>query len=406
MTDIQARIEAATWLRRDSLKQLMAALDPQRGLCRYVGGVVRDTLRGSTVNDIDMATILKPEEVMHRLKSYGIKVVPTGIDHGTVTAVLPDGYVEITTLRRDVSTDGRRATVAFSDDWREDAARRDFTINALYLDPHSHEVYDYFGGQDDLARGVVRFIGSAEERIREDYLRILRFFRFTARFAEGEADKAALEACASQAAGLKSLSRERIASEILALLSLEKPAHATSMMFDIDIWNEIIPEAQAERQNQLSRLIAREQRYDVTPFALSRLLCLLPEDARLADKVASRLRFSNKMRKQIKALLSRHDVTRANARALAYRFGEEIAVQKLLLFAGDSEAGPALDMLADWERPEFCISGRHIIAAGVPAGPEVSSALQEIEEQWIAEGFPSGARQTEICNKISQSYMT
>ncbi|WP_164116579.1 CCA tRNA nucleotidyltransferase [Sphingorhabdus sp. Alg239-R122] len=406
MTDVQARIEAARWLRRDSLKQLVAALDPQRGLCRYVGGVVRDTLRGSAVNDIDMATILKPEEVMKRLKSHEIKVVPTGIDHGTVTAVLPDGHVEITTLRRDVSTDGRRATVAFSDDWREDAARRDFTINALYLDPHSHEVHDYFDGQDDLAKGMVRFIGSAEERICEDYLRILRFFRFTARFAKGEPDKTALEACANQAAGLKSLSRERIASEILALLSLENPAHATGMMFDINIWNEIIPETQAERQSQLFRLIAREQQHNVAPFAPSRLLCLLPEDARLVDKIASRLRFSNKMRKKISALLSRHDATQANARALAYRFGEEIAVQKLLLSADNNEIDPALDMLVGWERPEFHVSGRHIVAAGVPAGPDVSSALQEIEEQWIAEGFPPGDRQAEICDTVSQSYTT
>lgn len=177
-----AYLPDADWRHRPGLDGLLAALGAEQGLARYVGGAVRDGLLGLPVNDLDIATALEPQEVMERLKAAGIKAVPTGIDHGTITAVIGGWPVEITTLRRDVSTDGRRATIAYTTDWREDAARRDFTINALYADPHTHEVTDFFGGVDDLAAGRVRFIGSAAERIAEDHLRILRYFRFLARF--------------------------------------------------------------------------------------------------------------------------------------------------------------------------------------------------------------------------------
>ena len=188
---------------------------------RLIGGVVRDTLLGAPVSDIDMATRLTPDEVMARLAAAHIKSVPTGIAHGTVTAVMPDGPVEITTLRRDVTTDGRRATVAFTDDWREDAARRDFTINALSANPDTGQVFDYFGGREDLASGHVRFIGEPLQRIAEDHLRILRFFRFFARFGQGEPDSAAYDACAARANDLKA-ARDALADGQPRLISVPR----------------------------------------------------------------------------------------------------------------------------------------------------------------------------------------
>ncbi len=197
------KLSSADWTTRDDIAALIAALGP--GNARYVGGAVRDTFLGIAVKDVDIATPLVPDEVIARLNAAGIRNVPTGIEHGTITAVLPFGPVEITTLRHDVSTDGRRATVAFATDWQEDAARRDFTINALYADPVTLEIADYFGGLDDLAVRRVRFIGDARSRIREDHLRILRYFRFQARFGSQPADLEAEQSCAELAATLKGL---------------------------------------------------------------------------------------------------------------------------------------------------------------------------------------------------------
>ena len=207
MTDF---LTPAGWIQRPDLAALVAALGP--GNARYVGGAVRDTLLGLPVADIDMATVLRPEEVIARCHAAEIKTVPTGLAHGTVTAVLAGGPVEITTLRHDIATNGRHAEVAFGAGWREDSARRDFTINALYADPVTHEISDYFGGLDDLALRRVRFIGDAEARIREDHLRILRYFRFQARFGSYPAEEMSEHACAKCAAMLMGLSRERIGS--------------------------------------------------------------------------------------------------------------------------------------------------------------------------------------------------
>jgi len=405
MPDIHPLIASADWLKRKDLQALIAALDPEGGQCRYVGGVVRDTLRGATVNDIDMATKLLPQTVMERLKAHDIRAVPTGLDHGTVTAVLDSGHVEITTLRRDVSTDGRRATVAFSDDWKEDAARRDFTINALYLDPHTLEVHDYFGGQNDLANGIVRFIGSAQQRICEDYLRILRYFRFYARFGSGAPDAEALKACAAHKAGLKSLSRERVANEILALLQLPDPLQSADLMFNAGIWQVIIPEIDHGNLGQLKKVIAREQLLNLPAKSLTRFLSLLPKDAKIADKVSAKLRFSNAMRKDIQKIIQHLNIGHNSARAAAYKIGHDLATQAILLGADGDAFMPALEQIEDWIAPEFIISGKDIIAAGVTAGPSVSKALQEIEEAWIAQGFPDADVQKKICNTVSKSYI-
>ncbi|HEV7234450.1 MAG TPA: CCA tRNA nucleotidyltransferase, partial [Sphingorhabdus sp.] len=226
----EARLPDAEWRNADGLKRVVAALRDDHGGPRFVGGAVRDSLLGLEVSDVDLATTLLPQEVIDRLDAARIKAIPTGLDHGTVTAVADGRNYEVTTLRRDVATDGRRATVAFSTDWGEDAVRRDFTVNALYADPATGEIYDYFGGIGDLHAGIIRFIGDADLRIAEDYLRILRFFRFLARYGHGEVDASSLAACASGAHGLTALSRERIAQELTKLLILPNPVAALGLM--------------------------------------------------------------------------------------------------------------------------------------------------------------------------------
>src|SRR3954464_10563911 len=232
----------APWRSRPGMKRLLGALGAEAGETRYVGGCVRDTLLGLEVNDVDLATRLTPENVIARLGKAGIKAVPTGLAHGTITAVIGGAPVEVTTLRRDVATDGRRATIAYTGDWREDAARRDFTINALLADPRTGEIFDFFGGQEDLQVGLVRFIGEPLNRIAEDHLRILRFFRFHARFGAGQPDPAALDACAARADDLMALSRERIADELTKLLALPDPAGAVRLMIERDILKPVLPE--------------------------------------------------------------------------------------------------------------------------------------------------------------------
>ncbi len=235
-------LDAARWRKKRGMKRLLAALGADEGLTRYVGGAVRDDLLDLPVSDIDLATRIPPLEVMERLEKAKIKAVPTGIDHGTVTAVSDGHPFEITTLRRDVSTDGRRATVAFTDDWQEDAARRDFTINALSADPRTGELFDYFGGLADLEQRHIRFIGDPLQRIAEDHLRILRFFRFHARFGAGPPDAAALEACTARANDLMALSRERIADELLKLLGMPDPSSTVAIMLEHAILRPVLPE--------------------------------------------------------------------------------------------------------------------------------------------------------------------
>ncbi len=375
---LSACLPAAEWTQRGDLAALITALG--KGNARYVGGAVRDTLLGLPVKDIDLATTLDPREAMRRVKAAGIKCVPTGIDHGTVTALLAGGPVEITTLRRDVATDGRRATVAFSDDWREDAARRDFTINALYADPASGELSDWFGGLDDLTARRVRFIGDARERIREDHLRILRYFRFQARFGSQPADIEAESACAELAPMLKGLSRERIGMETMNLLALPGPAPTFMRMAELGVIAVILPEAVPAA---LAALVEQERRQAVAPDPLRRLAALLPAEPALADQVAARLRLSGARKKRLVLAVER---TLGDPRALAYRHGRDVALDRLLI------AGADIAPLEGWEIPTFPLKGGEVVARGVKAGPQVAHMLHTIEAAWIAEGFPNRAR--------------
>lgn len=381
---MSARLPPAPWTQRADLAALVATLDPEgRDLCRYVGGAVRDTWLGVPVKDVDMATRLLPGQTMERLAAAGVKALPTGIAHGTVTAVLPGGLVEITTLRRDVETDGRHATVAFAQDWREDAARRDFTINALYADPRTLEIADFFDGLADLAARRVRFIGDAEQRIREDYLRALRYFRFHARFGSLPADAPSEQAIAALAPGLKGLSRERIAAELLGLLALPDPAATVARMAQLGVLAQVLPEADPAA---LPPLIAAERREQAAPDALRRLAALLPADPPLVDTVAARLRLSTAQRKRLAAVAGRAGASEgADARALAYRLGRAEAIDRLLI------AGRSTAPLAGWDIPRLPLKGGDIVARGITAGPAVARILRAVEDGWIAAGFDDAA---------------
>ena len=377
-------LDAPKWRKKRGVKRLLAALGAEEGLTRYVGGAVRDELLGLPVNDVDLATRIPPDEVIRRLEKAKIKAVPTGIDHGTVTAV-SDGHVfEVTTLRRDVSTDGRRATVAFTDDWKEDAARRDFTINALSADPLTGELFDYFGGLEDIETRHIRFIGDPLQRIAEDHLRILRFFRFHARFDAGEPDGPALDACTARANDLMALSRERIADELLKLLGLPDPSGTVVIMLDRSILKPVLPEVGEERLGELKALIAAEREAGITEDPLRRLASLLPGDAEVAGDIAGRLRLSNKARKRLACAAGR-SVTGV-PEAMAYRLGIECAVDRLLLAGRPADAR----RIGEWHRPRLPVSGGMLIKRGLAEGPVVARTLKSIEDRWIEAGFPTG----------------
>lgn len=381
-------LPAAPWRNLEGLDTLLAALGVEQGLIRFVGGAVRDTLLGLPVKDVDCATALLPEESSRRIHAAGFKALPTGIAHGTVTALLPSAHIEVTTLRRDVETDGRRATVAFTDQWREDAARRDFTINAMSADPLTGEIHDYFGGIADLDRGLVRFIGDPLKRIAEDHLRILRLFRFHARFGRGAPDAEALAACVARANDLMALSRERIADELLKLLASADPAGTVGLMIDTGIFRPIIPEIDRDGAERLARLVAREAVAGIASDPLRRLGALLPSDSDTAVAIGRRLKLS---KAAIRRLHQGASGEAGPARALAYRFGPDIAADLLLRGEGLAES-LGLDDLKDWERPRLPIGGGDLITSGLHAGPIVAATLQAIERRWIDEGFPDARR--------------
>ena len=388
-----ARLPDAVWQHAEGLKKLLAALDDAHGGPRYVGGAVRDTLLGLPVTDVDIATALLPNEVINRLEVCEIKAIPTGIEHGTVTAAVDGKNYEITTLRRDVATDGRRATVAFATDWQEDAARRDFTINALYADPKNGEVFDYFDGISDLEARRLRFIGDANQRIAEDYLRILRYFRFLARYGGGQIDADAIQACANGAHGLTALSRERIAQELTRILGLKDPVASVTLMIANGIFTPFLPELSASAANDLLRLVKREAQCAQPVSLATRFLALLTRDIVAVDKVAARLKLSNKMREGFAQRLRADAPTPTNIRAIAYRADIDTARDAAMLYASDTELPECLARLEQWNVPTLSIKGGELIAMGLPAGPLVAKTLQAIEAAWIQEGFPDAARQ-------------
>jgi poly(A) polymerase len=347
---------------------------------RFVGGAVRDALLGRPVADIDVATTLSPEAVIERLGKAGITTVPTGLGHGTVSARLPHRSIEITTLRRDVETDGRHARVALIDDWNEDARRRDFTINALYLD-QAGKLYDPVGGLTDLRAGRVRFIGNAEARIGEDALRLLRFYRFFAHYGKGKADSDARAACRKLAALATRLSAERVRTELMKLLSAPDPVPALQIMAADGVLAAILPEA--VRFDRLTRLIAVEQ----APDALRRLAALVAVDKSGATALARRLGLTKDQRSRLEALAAPAWAIDLGAgetqqRRALFKLGRAL-YRDLVLLSGDAARVPRLLAMADaLTIPVFPLKGADIVALGVSAGPDISRWLAAIEDWW------------------------
>lgn len=399
-TSLNTSLTDMVWHQRPGFDDLCAHLGAAQDDVRIVGGAVRDGLLSIAANDIDLATRHSPDEVIRRLGNAGIKTIATGLAHGTITAIINHQPVEITTLRRDVSTDGRHATIAYTDKWEEDAARRDFTINALYASPLTGEIFDYFGGREDLAARRVRFIGDAHARIAEDHLRILRYFRFLARFGALPPEEDAYAACVEMASSLMALSRERVADELIKLLSLPDPASIIKLMVDGGIFTPIIPEIIADGVERLERLIVREGMAAMAPSAQLRLAALLPQDAAIGGKVTARLKLSNKARKRISIALT-PPPSYQSIEELAFRIGTQSAVDHIML----CDDHPAQDAarLMNWPVPDFPVSGSALIALGMAPGPDISRLLSDIKEQWIAAGFPSAEQAMKMATQIVQA---
>ncbi len=397
LTKPVTKIAAQPWMAEPPTRALLAALAKAGIGARFVGGCVRDALLDRPIADIDLATPAHPEEIVAALGKAGIKVVPTGIEHGTVTAVVNSGgqqrHFEITTLRRDVETDGRHARVAFDADWAEDAARRDFTINAIYLDPDG-TLYDPVGGLADLAARRVRFVGEAARRIAEDVLRVLRYYRFEARFGTGTGDPAARAACRASVTLLPTLSAERVAQELVRLLGAQNPVPALRMMEADGVLAAILPEA--TRIDRLRKLIAIEPE----PDALRRIAALVAVDAGGAAGMAERLRLSNAECDRLIDLAPPWPPevdpelagdARAQRHAL-YRLGADRFRDLALLVAADGGIDEArLEALravaTSWKPPVFPLAGRDVTALGIPPGPRIGQLLAELKDWWEAGDF-------------------
>jgi poly(A) polymerase/tRNA nucleotidyltransferase (CCA-adding enzyme) len=354
---------------------------------RVAGGAVRDALAGQPVCDIDLATPRSPDAVMQALAAAGIRAVPTGLEHGTVTAVVDGKGIEITTLRRDVETDGRHARVEFTDDWREDAARRDFTINALSM-RRDGAVFDYFGGIEDLRAGRVRFVGDAAQRIAEDYLRILRFFRFFARYGHGDPDPDAAAAIRGGLAGLTGLSAERVWSELKRILAAPDPVGAVTMMAELGVLAAVLPEGADP-----ARLVALAAA-GAPPDPLLRLAAMLSGDA---DALADRLKLANDERARLVALRvepsPRPQDDDDDLRRILAETEPAVLIDRTWLAGGDAPGWAELRArLAAMPRPLFPLEGRDVLALGLPPGPRVGELLREVRTWWMEHGCrPDGA---------------
>lgn len=388
-------VDSATWMKVPEVLKLIKTLGSSDEI-RFVGGCVRNMLLHKPVGDIDLATVHTPEAVMERLQSAGIKVVPTGIAHGTVTAVIKKQHFEITTLRRDVETDGRRAVVSYTDDWAEDARRRDFTMNTLLADPEGN-IYDPTGrGVADLKAGRVVFVGDPDQRIAEDYLRILRFFRFHAYYGSGDPDPLALKACRDAADQIRKLSRERITQEFFKILSAEDPAEVLDLMFaqgvlktlDFAEYNSDVLQALCVLQNRFGQIET-----DGLAGRIAVLAGAIPDNL---ERIYIILTCSKQVQRKIEyigaALKQNSFKSVHNVQEAMYRFGRDASAQALLIQKArgeidDSFLEQALEIIRDWEVPVFSVTGEDLMARGYAQGLELGQKLKELEEKWIREGF-------------------
>jgi poly(A) polymerase len=397
---VSVRLTGQDWLSDPATRAVIAALEAAGGpgCARFVGGCVRNALMGQAIDDVDIATTLKPEQTKAAIEAAGLKAVPTGMAHGTVTAVSGRKPYEITTLRQDVSTDGRNATVAFTDDWAEDAARRDFRLNALCADA-TGKVFDPTGhGVSDAAEGRIVFVGEARTRIREDYLRILRFFRFYAWYGRGEPDAEAMVACAALAVGMTRLSAERVSKEMLKLLAAPDPRRAVAAMREAGVLAQVLPEA--------ADLATFEAMVERSPESEMRLMALLPPDQEVVKAVAVRLRLSNAVRDRLTAAARAWAVvdltmTDQAARAVLYRQGrpgfKDAVVRRWAEAArADTEARRLLALADRWTVPRLPVGGRELAQQGLEPGPETGRVLKAFEDGWIADDFPTEGHEARL----------
>jgi len=386
----ETSLKAAPWLRTNASKRLLKALSVEGHPVRFVGGCVRDGLLGhlDPSGDLDLATPALPHDVAAFLRQAGIKVIPTGLQHGTVTAIANGQSFEITTLREDIACDGRHATVQFTDNFVADAARRDFTINAMSVDQDG-KLYDYFDGRDDLKAGRLRFVGDAERRVREDYLRILRFFRFFASFGKRPADRDALAACRNNADRLHDLSGERIRSEMLKLLRANDPIDALKLMAETGVTSNILPAL--PKLDILGKLLALSKKNNPI-LRLAALVRTLPEPIRKAAAIAERWRFSNAEALRLEKLASEPKLnpsaTTKRARRDLYRLGSDTFLDLFYLSAAETGVKAenlenAKGLAASWETPVLPLSGKDLLDQGLIPGPAFGDLLGQIKAWWI-----------------------
>lgn len=386
-----------SWLSGEGTQTVMAALEAARpGGSRFVGGCVRNVFRGTTQDDddIDIATQLEPAATIAALEAAGIRALPTGIDHGTITAIFKGRPFEITTLRRDVETDGRRAVVAFTEDWAEDAARRDFRLNALYADLNGRVFEPIAQGVADAVSGRVIFIGDADERLREDYLRILRFFRFNAWYGE-TIDPEGIAACARQMHGLEKIAAERIWKELKKLLTAPDPSAAVLAMEESGVLEQVLPGTAA---GGLVALCEAEKQSGLGVDPMRRVMSLLPRRGREVDAMAARLKLSNEEHRRLSAWASAgmdhvEGLAPQDLHSAIYAYGAEAVADRAVLEAAQTERtedlSARLAMIDAWKRPVFPVGGDDALAAGL-TGPEIGQALRAAEAAWIDSDFTLG----------------
>jgi poly(A) polymerase len=385
------------WLKDPRLQELMRVITGAGSEVRVAGGAVRNSLLGEPISDVDLATTMLPGDVMRVCKHAGFAVHPTGLDHGTITVVNGGQPFEVTTLRRDVETDGRRAVVAFTQDWQEDAARRDFTINAMYCD-FEGKLYDFTNGYADILRKKVRFVGDASLRIKEDYLRILRFFRFHARYGKGAPDRVGLAACVKLKSGLKKISAERVRQEMFKLLVAPRAVQTLKVMAGAGILKIILP------YTEDWRVLAR-----LPQDALLRLFVL----ARVPDELKDRLRLSNEEALRIGALSSAPQISPkfrdGEQKVLLYHLGASNWRDAVHMSWAKSKAKKddltwqaLLDLPQSWAVPKFPLGGKDLLAAGIAAGPEMGERLQALEDWWVASHF--ALTRDELLKRVKDGY--
>ena len=389
MAGSERTLAGAAWLQDPVLRDLLLALDPDQA--RIVGGAVRNALLGRAVTDIDIATTWRPEEVMARARAMGFSVHPVGLAHGSVVVAKDNRAFEVTTLRRDIETDGRHAVVAHITDWAEDARRRDFTINALYADIEGR-IHDPVGGLADIEQRRVRFIGDPFQRIREDYLRILRFFRFFAQYAEGAADARALAAIEKLRVGLAWISKERIGAELRKLMVAPRALDAVELMLQTGVMHHLLSERCRHELTALRRMVEDDAAHDLAADWLLRLAALcgaareLKESLRLSRDAARRIG-------EVEALAREGPpATTEDWKALAWRHGKEVALDAARLMHAravldDAAFAKVLALLADFAPPAFLLRGSDVVALGIKPGEEVGRLLRAAEERWVAQGF-------------------